>query len=129
MKKKKIRIKKSIPTALAISIISGCIFAIFCVFICAYVLTMYDIEPSMRFFLWYVVAGISGLVIGVTAGKLSLSKSIVWSTLSAMIVAGINILVLLIASDFNFRLEILFLIPAYIITGAVSSVVTSNLRK
>lgn len=128
MKKKKLLKNNSPVSTVIISSVTGILLSLILMLFSALIMTKYDINKNLLIYFWISISVISGFFIGITAGKLSKSKGIIWGSLSALTVSVLNVLVLCIAVSFGASLTILSLIPAYTLPGAIGAVISSNFR-
>lgn len=128
MKKKKFLKNNSVINTIFCSVLIGIIISILLLLISSLIITKYDFQPSSRVYFWFVIAILSGFFTGICAGKMSKSKGIVWGALTGLIVASIIILVLFAMSEFSTKISVLILLPIYMLTSSVGSVISSNFR-
>lgn len=129
MKKKKSAIKKAPFYSIIISVFGGIISLIIFFYISAFIMTKYDIPNENLKFFWYILSVLSGLIIGLFAGKLSKSKGVIKGTFSSLLVSLLTVCILTLFSNFNPEIIILIILPLFSVSGFFGALISSNLRK
>lgn len=125
---KKSSIKNKSIKALIYSVLCGIAsFIIFLLFF-ALILTKYDISHEKVKYFYIISSVFSGMITGGLSGKLASSKGIIWSSASSLIVSVFILLFILIFNSFNISAFTFLIFPVFIISGAISGIISSNLR-
>ena len=129
MKKKKLAIKKSPIYALTFSVLSGLAALFMLVIIFAVLLTKNDIPTEKLMYFWFIISVISGFISGIVSGRTAKSKSVIFGTVSALILSSISVGLLTVFADFSPDAIIILLIPLSVISGFFGALLSSNIRK
>lgn len=129
MKKKKLAIKKSPIYTLTFSLLSGLAALFMLVIIFAVLLTKNDIPTEKLMYFWFIISVISGFISGIVSGRTAKSKSVIFGTVSALILSSISVGLLTVFADFSPDAIIILLIPLSVISGFFGALLSSNIRK
>ncbi|MBE6790972.1 MAG: TIGR04086 family membrane protein [Ruminococcaceae bacterium] len=129
MKKKKLAIKKSPIYTLTFSVLSGLAALFMLVIIFAVLLTKNDIPTEKLMYFWFIISVISGFISGIVSGRTAKSKSVIFGTVSALILSSISVGLLTVFADFSPDAIIILLIPLSVISGFFGALLSSNIRK
>lgn len=129
MKKKKLAIKKSPLYTLTFSVLSGLAALFMLVIIFAVLLTKNDIPTEKLMYFWFIISVISGFISGIVSGRTAKSKSVIFGTVSALILSSISVGLLTVFADFSPDAIIFLLIPLSVISGFFGALLSSNIRK
>ena len=129
MKKKKLAIKKSPIYSLTFSVLSGLAALFMLVIIFAVLLTKNDIPTEKLMYFWFIISVISGFISGIVSGRTAKSKSVIFGTVSALILSSISVGLLTVFADFSPDAIIILLIPLSVISGFFGALLSSNIRK
>ncbi len=128
MKKKlKLRITNT-GQAIIAGTTSGIAGTLLSIALAAVILTKYDLphEIFKYFYIFFSITG--GLSSGFITGKYCRSKGVVWSSLAALTVSIILFMTVLIFNGFSVTIYTVVILPLYLLTGAISGIISSNLR-
>lgn len=93
------------------------------------ILVKNDVSIELHKYFWLVLAAVSGIISGAFAGRITNSRGFLWGSLVGLISGIAIILVIYIVNSFSINMFTFFILPIFIIFGAVGGIISTNLKK